>query len=285
MESLGSRQRSPPAEEENVSHRVLIVDPNQAFATMLQQSLEEGGDYSATAVGSGREALRAVSARNYDLAIIDMGLQDVEGPSLIRRLRGDHPELRLLVIPIAGEDIPEELSDVQLQGALPKPFFLPELPDRIGAALSTPFGGAAPAPGASSSSPPPPPPAPVEEPPDLQMHLMQLLQEMRAQAVILIRDEELVAHTSRLPLDEVEALAAIIHESWNTSARVAQILGKEQLRFEQSIEGDEHLLYSLALSPEVILSVVVEGHVPLGMIRHRAKETAEGIRGLIGTAI
>lgn len=112
----------------------------------------------------------------------------------------------------------------------------------------------------------------------MKQQLTRLLQEVSAQAVILVNGDDLISQVSRLPIDEVNALAMIIQESWHTSARVAQILGKEQLRFEQSIEGDEHLLYSLALSKEVILSVIVEGHVPLGMIRHRSKETAEAIR-------
>ena len=265
-----------------MSHRVLIVDPNQAFATMLQQSLEETGNYNASAVNSGREALRAIAAHDYDLVIVDIGLQDVKSPLLLRKLREDHPHLRLMVIPLDGDQPPDELADLDLQGALPKPFFLPELPDRIGAALAQPIGEAA-ARTVAQEPVPPPPPVPVEEGPGLVQHMTRLFQEVRAQAVILTNSEELVAHVSRLPTDEVTALAAIIQESWHTSARVAQILGKEQLRFEQSIEGDEYLLYSLALSPETILSVVVEGHIPLGMIRHRAKETAEAVRGLLET--
>jgi DNA-binding response OmpR family regulator/predicted regulator of Ras-like GTPase activity (Roadblock/LC7/MglB family) len=333
-----------------VRHQVLIVDPNEAFATMLRQSLDETGDYNAIAVESGRKALRAISSDSYDMVIVDLGLDDVDGTLLVRRLREDFPDMRLMVIPLFGEEPPDEITALNIQGILPKPFFLPELPELIGAAMNsslvpvsreriedaghdgkqkfiwdteedsvpqvsapestapqeqeasgtfpwdidlssdpvqetsdaeeapvevpdvaTAVQDAAPSPGSYSFDW-------SEELPFLHRQLARLLHEVNAQAVILVNGDRLISQVSSLPMDEVNALATIIQESWQTSARVAQILGKEQLRFEQSIEGDEHLLYSLALSKEVILSIIVEGHVPLGMIRHQSKETAEAVR-------
>lgn len=287
-----------------MSHHVLIVDPNEAFATMLEQSLEDTGEYDATAVYSGRDALRTITTGKYDLAIVDIGVEDVEGPLLVRRLREDHPQLRIMIIPLDGDQVPDELSDMQLQGTLPKPFFLPELPERVGTAFSAPLEvepeeeeeeveevaeeeeeemeEAEEEEEASDSEPSTA--VTRDEIPDLTPHMNQLFQEVRAQCVLLSQGEELLCEVSQLAAAEVSALAAVARESWQTSARVAQILGKEQLRFEQSLEGDEHLLYSLALTRDLILSVVVEGRMPLGIIRHRAKETAEKIRGLMGIA-
>ena len=270
-----------------MSHRVLIVDPNQAFATMLQQSLEETNQYNATAVNSGEEALRAAAKSQYSLVIVDMGVEDVEAISLVRQLRQTYPKLSLMIIPLDGDTPPKELSDCDLQGTLPKPFFLPELPKRVGAAIKSANGetvvvaaddehdeevGLA-------------PPPRIEAGPDLSRQITNLFQEVGAEAVMMTQGKEIVAQISRLPEEETDALADIIHESWHASARVAKILGKEQLRFEQSIEGDEHLLYSLGVSQETILSVVVEGHIPLGMIRHRTKGTAESIRRLVGLQV
>ena len=215
-----------------------------------------------------------------DIQPFDLQLPDVEGPLLVRTLRQEHPRLPLVVIPTAGDEAPPELADVDIQGTLPKPFFLPELPGRIQAALSRSAreeAAAGPAP-------------PVEQAPavaedvasQVTRTLSHLAQEVTAEAVLLTRAGELLFQVGRLPEEEVVALAAVISESWQTSARVAQILGKEQLRFEQSIEGAQHLLYSLALADELILSVVIEGKAPLGMIRHRVKEAAEAIRELMG---
>ncbi|MBC7226341.1 MAG: response regulator [Thermoflexales bacterium] len=253
--------------------RILVVDANEAFATLLQQELE-GMEMRADVVASGHEALRATAAADYAMAIVDMGLPDLPASQLVRALRQEHPDLRLMVIPLEGEEIPAELADTSIQGTLPKPFFLPELPERIRQALSRPLT----AQGQRETEAAPLRAPAGEAAPDVLPLMSRLAQEVGAEAVLLIRGGELVAHTGRMSENGVSALTSLVADAWRASTRVAQILGKEQLRFEQSIEGAEYLLYSLAITEDLILSVVVAGKVPLGMIRHRAKETAEEIR-------
>jgi two-component system OmpR family response regulator len=257
-----------------VSHRILIIDPNQSFATMLSQSLEESGDFQPSMVNNGHDALEATTSNQYDLVIVDMGLKDMGSAQLIHQLRQEHPQLPVMIIPLEGDEIPSSLDDVEVQGTLPKPFFLPELPDRIRRALVRQSNGEEPIQARETSLLP-------DQESKITQHMTHLAQEANAKAVILTQDTDLVAHVSRLSEEEVISLADLVRESWHTSARMAKILGKEQIRFEQSIEGDEYLLYSLALPNSLILSIVVEGHVPLGMIRHRAKETAEELRQML----
>ncbi len=254
--------------------RILIADANESFAALLQQEVE-GMGMRVDLVVNGHDALRATTAADYAMAIVDMGLPDLPAAQLVRALRQEHPDLRLMVIPLEGEEIPAELADVPIQGTLPKPFFLPELPERIQQALSRPMTTQAPAEKV-------PPHAPAEAAvPDALPLMSRLAQELGAEAVLLIRGGELVAYTGRMGENGVAALTSLVSDAWRASTRVAQILGKEQLRFEQSIEGAEYLLYSLAITENLILSVVVAGKVPLGMIRHRAKETAEEIRRIL----
>jgi len=264
-----------------MKHRVLIVDPDQPFAEMLSQGLSDTGDIAARAVNSGKDAMAAMQADKYDLVIVDMGLRDVAGTALVQALRKKHPSLPLVVIPLQGDDLPPELAGIEIQGTLPKPFFLPELPDRIRAVLVEAHSSVPSEQEEKFAAPGPVPGADVIT--RIELHLARLAQETGAQAIMVTHDKNLLTHVSRLPDGEVVSLAGLVYDSWHTSTRVAEILGKEQLRFEQSIEGGEYLLYSLALSSEIILSVVVDGHVPLGMIRHRAKETAEEIRKLIAS--
>jgi DNA-binding response OmpR family regulator len=254
--------------------RILVVDANEAFAALLQQELENM-EMRADIAASGHEALRATAATNYAMAIVDMGLPDVPSAQLVRALRQEHPDLRLMVIPLEGDGVPSELADVPIQGTLPKPFFLPELPERIRQALTRPLR----APVEEEKAPVPAPAGEVA--PNVLPLMSRLAQEVGAEAVLLIRGGELVAHTGRMSENGMTALTTLVADAWRASTRVAQILGKEQLRFEQSIEGAEYLLYSLAITEDLILSVVVAGKVPLGMIRHRAKETAEEIRKIL----
>ena len=281
-----------------MTYQILIVDSNKAFATMLQESLEQGSDCRATVATGGDEALQALTTAEFDLAIVDLGLTDPDGITIARALRQQRADLRLMLIPLMGEELPSELADLDVQGVLPKPFFLPELPGRIADALARPVGGGpdlaeVTEPDISSglpvvSSDERPVVSSDERLAVLREHISEIIQEMNtlsqeinAEAVILTCRGKLIAHTGRLSAEGSDALAQVVAESWRTSARVAQILGQEQLRFEQSTEGGEYVFYSLAVTQDVILSAALHVSVPLGMIRHRAKSTADALRALI----
>lgn len=273
---------------------VLIVDSNVPFATILQESLEQDGGYITTIASSADEALQAFSSAGFDLVIVDMGMPDGGSGALVRELRRQKADQRLMLIPLNGDELAPEFAGLDVQGILPKPFFFPELPGRVAAAL-----------GQAESAPPPPPAetvAPVagaapaqpvvsseerltvlrERLEEIVHEMNELAREVTAEAVILTCGGKLLAHTGRLPVEEADRLAQVAGESWRTSARVAQILGREQLRFEQSVEGDEYLFYSLAVAEDIILSVAVRVNVTLGMVRHRAKMTVETLRHIIG---
>ncbi len=125
---------------------------------------------------------------------------------------------------------------------------------------------------------------PQESMPQVVEELTRLCREINAEAVILTGGERLLARAGQLGDEEIDALAEVVAESWRTSARVAQILGTEQLRFEQSVEGGEHVLYSLAVAEDIILSAALRASAPLGIIRHQAKSTAGVVRDCIKPA-
>jgi len=287
-------------------HSILIVDNNVAFATILQEGLEQSDEYRTTVTASGGEALQALTIAEFDLVIVDLGLTNPDGATLVRTLRQQQANLRLMLIPLMGEELPSELADLDIQGVLPKPFFFPELPGRIADALARPIGGGpgiaetlvtaevpatARPPSTAETAEPDTAPAdrlamvrgriPEKRMPKIVQAMTALTQEINAEAVILTRGGGLIAHTGRLSAEEAEGLAQVVGESWRTSARVAQILGREQLRFEQSVEGGEHMFYSLAVAEDIILSTALSVSVPLGMVRHRAKATADALQTLM----
>ncbi len=302
---------------------ILIVDSNEAFATILKEGLEQGGEYRGTVAHSGDEALQALSAAEFTLVIVDLGLTDPDGATFARTLKQQQPDLQLMLIPLMGEDLPSELGDLEIQGVLSKPFFFPELPGIVGRALgrdSVPVPDIAPAiapaptidpvpdiveaPAIAEAPAAPPAPTPVEAAESTtdraeriatvrgrisERHMKRIIQAMTrlaedisAEAVILSCEGGLIAQAGRLSDEETEGLAQVVGENWRTSARVARILGQEQLRFEQSIEGGEHMFYSLAVAEDIILSAALSTHAPLGMIRHSAKTTADKLRNWVG---
>lgn len=296
---------------------ILIVDSNEAFATILREALDQSGEYQTTVAKNGDEALAALTTGSFDLAIVDLGLSDPDGVAVARTIRHQKPDMCLMLIPIMGEDLPRAAASLKIQGILTKPFFFPELPGIVGKALgketdqapaiaeepavpdTPPVVEAAPvekAPAVKAPvAAPPAPPAEAAEPAGVAADRMaevlngisekqmqrivkamtSLAQDISAEAVILSCEGGLVAHAGRLPEEEAKGLAQIVGENWRTSARVARILGQEQLRFEQSIEGGEHMLYSLAVAGDIILSAALGTGVPLGMIRHSAKTTCD----------
>jgi CheY-like chemotaxis protein len=298
---------------------ILVVDSNEGFATLLKESLEQDGGYRVALTTNGNDALQTLSSFPFDLAIVDLGLQNPDGLALARQLRQQKADLRLMLIPIQGEDLSPEAADLDIQGVLPKPFFLPELPGRIADALTQtvkpPAPGAPPAAGPSEKveqvipdekplPPSPPPPQPEPEPPsapppqpaaqattdggalssmrehmpEIVKQMNDLAQEVNADAVLLTSKGRVISHTGRISAEGAVGLAQAVAESWRTAARVAQIMGQKLKRFEQSTEGGDHLFYSLAVAEDIILSVAMGASVPLGMIRHRAKETADSLK-------
>jgi CheY-like chemotaxis protein len=284
---------------------ILVVDSNEGFAALLRESLEQSGDYRATVAANGDEALQALAVADFDLAIVDLGLSEPDGATLARMLRERNGNLRLMLIPLVGEELPPEAAGLTVQGILPKPFFLPDLPGRIAQALARQVGesvSGARGRGAQSKTADPAPPAQAasagsvrpavssaerlnavgRHAVEIAQKMKGLAQEVNAESVILTCGGGLLAHTGRLPVERAGELAQAVTENWRTSVRVAQVLGQAQSRFEQSTEGGEHLLYSLAVAEDLILSVALRAGVPLGMIRHRVKETVDSLRALVG---
>lgn len=66
--------------------RILLVEDEGAIAQAVAFALHAEGFQSVHAA-SGREALRLVAAASFDLAILDVGLPDLDGYALCRELR------------------------------------------------------------------------------------------------------------------------------------------------------------------------------------------------------
>lgn len=289
---------------------ILVVDPNVAFATLLREELQRHG-HDVKGASNFAEALKLAGAGNLDLALLDMAVDDPGAVVLGQRLRDIHPALRLVLIPLMGETLsPEVASSLAIQGILPKPFFLPELEERIEAALRAPLIPL----GVKVTDTLPPASAPEAQPARepvaapakaaaseqkvanetavklkaavnkhrkvIERAMSSLAQEVGADAVVLTVDDEMATWVGMLNKSDAEAMAQAVVQGWITSAKVARILGREQLRFEQSIAGGDYMLYALSVNAFMILAVAIRGGPALGLLRHRARGAAEEIADL-----
>lgn len=92
-------------------HRLLLVDDDPHVLRVLQ-SVFESSDYDVAAVDTGRGALEAVLELRPDLVVLDVGLPDLSGTEVARRLResGETVPILMLTALSAEEQVVEGLD-------------------------------------------------------------------------------------------------------------------------------------------------------------------------------
>lgn len=85
--------------------RVLIADDHPVVRAGLRRIAEEGGDIIVTAEASnGEEALTALRSAIVDIVLLDISMPGVPFIDTLKRLREDHPTVRVLVLSAHPED-------------------------------------------------------------------------------------------------------------------------------------------------------------------------------------
>lgn len=110
---------------------MLVVEDDPGIATQLVRGLDRAG-YTAESVALGAEALRRPVP---DVVLLDLGLPDIDGVDVCRRLR-QQSEAAIIVVTARGEEADRVLAlDEGADDYLVKPFGLAELLARIRAVL------------------------------------------------------------------------------------------------------------------------------------------------------
>ena len=115
--------------------RVLVVDDDAAIRQALERALRLEGFAVSTAAG-GRAALAAVAARPPAGVVVDVMMSDLDGVSVVRRMRADGLDVPVCILS-ARDEVEDRVAGLQA-GAddyLVKPFALAELTARLNALL------------------------------------------------------------------------------------------------------------------------------------------------------
>lgn len=123
--------------------RLLVVEDNPALGRSVESAFRAKG-YAVDLVDGGESADAALRTQAYDLVILDLGLPDLDGLEVLRRLRGRSSRVPVLVL-TARDGIQDRVQGLNL-GAddyLCKPFAVAELEARAGALIRRGVGGAA----------------------------------------------------------------------------------------------------------------------------------------------
>jgi len=115
--------------------RLLLVEDDLELANGLVSALAQAG-YSTDAVHSGADALAACAASTYQLVILDLGLPDLDGVDVLRRMRHEGMTSPVLIL-TARDELHDRIVGLDAGGDdyLPKPFHVGELEARIRALL------------------------------------------------------------------------------------------------------------------------------------------------------
>jgi DNA-binding NarL/FixJ family response regulator len=80
-------------------HTLFIVDDHPAIRTAYRQFFESSAKISVVGEATnGNEALDKIPAREPDLALIDISMQEINGLELTRELKAVLPELKVLIV-------------------------------------------------------------------------------------------------------------------------------------------------------------------------------------------
>lgn len=101
--------------------KILVVDDDEAVRTLLSDILTDAG-YEVSAAQDGAKALRMAKTQSFDLLLTDLVMPDRDGIEVIRGIRSEQPNLK--IIAISGAFGANMLHVAELLGAhasLPKP--------------------------------------------------------------------------------------------------------------------------------------------------------------------
>ena len=118
--------------------RVLLVEDNSELVALLRKGLGQAG-LAADTVGTVADALHVLSTIRYVAIVLDLGLPDEDGLTLLRDLRRRGDSTPVLVL-TARDGVDDRVTGLR-EGAddyLPKPFAMEELVARLQALLRRP---------------------------------------------------------------------------------------------------------------------------------------------------
>ena len=114
--------------------RVLVVEDDRAVTRVVSAALRNRG-YSVHSATTGAAALVAAEKEGPDVVVLDLGLPDIDGIDVCRRLRA-WSTVPIIVVTAEGADERKVLAlDEGADDYVTKPFSMPELLARIRVAL------------------------------------------------------------------------------------------------------------------------------------------------------
>ena len=115
--------------------QILLVEDDDEIGAGLEQVLRSQG-YEVTWTTSGGAAVAAAQAAAFDLVLLDLGLPDLDGVEVCRRLRRSTPATTIVILTARSSEIDVVVGlDAGADDYVVKPFRVAELAARVRAHL------------------------------------------------------------------------------------------------------------------------------------------------------
>jgi two-component system cell cycle response regulator DivK len=95
--------------------RILLVEDNETIRHAFTMLLEESG-YRVSEATTGAEALTAAESDPPDLMILDLGLPDMHGLEVTRRIRGNSVTNKVRVLALTGRTLEADAAECRAAG-------------------------------------------------------------------------------------------------------------------------------------------------------------------------
>ncbi|MGA2227712.1 MAG: response regulator [Syntrophobacteraceae bacterium] len=120
------------AEKEQIkSTKLLLIDDEVGYVTILAKRLAKRNFLVRTAL-SGVEAIRILRSESFDLAVLDLKMEDMDGIEVLKVFRAIEPEMPVIILTGHGsETAAREGMEFGAFDYLIKPCDLSELVERI----------------------------------------------------------------------------------------------------------------------------------------------------------
>lgn len=114
--------------------RILVVDDEPAIGRAVETNLSRHG-FKIRSAQTGQEAMESIEEFRPDLVLLDLGLPDIDGLEIIRRVR-ERSSTPLIVLSVRGQERDKVTAlDLGADDYLTKPFGVDELLARVRVAL------------------------------------------------------------------------------------------------------------------------------------------------------
>jgi DNA-binding response OmpR family regulator/REP element-mobilizing transposase RayT len=283
---------------------VLIATATRGYGELIQQTLMGSGGYRTALVSSAQQAIQHSENNEFNLAILDCDLPDLPLDELADRLTYILPDLRIIIIPTEDDSDIQALNNIQPDGYLSKPFYMPDLiatlDEALGVERSHSAGTGQPE-GQSFHWGEPADASGIREGASREADMLEFkevvtdseaekainLSEMpwledmdkaaqylarlslssAAQAALITKGDRLWAYAGQLPQAAMLELAEIIIGN-KSKANIRTRRESDLARFIHLAEMDgDYLLYKTDLSEDMVLAMAFDAGTPFSEIR------------------